>query len=215
MTLPEQRIRELVADLEPVEPLPRLRWLAAGAVGLAAAGAGLEWALGGPGPRLDVWDQSGFLAVLLGLAAVAAGTTAAALASSVPGRERTGRLGWGLAALGATAIAGFGLAALASGAAGSEGFAWPWFCIGRAGWIGVLPAAALALFAARAFAARAATTALAACLGAMALGAGVVQLSCRDEGALHVWVGHALGPALLAGLLAIPCALWLRRRASG
>ena len=207
----EQRIRELATDLAAVRPIPRLRWVAAAALAVWLAATGAEWWLGGPAPRGDgAWSRFGFLGVLVALAAVAGGGTAAALGSSVPGRERAARLGWGAVGVGAAGLLGFGAVALL--APGSGAFELPWFCIGRAGWIGALPALALAAFAARAFAARAAATALAASLGAVALGALVVQLSCRADGALHVWVGHALGPALLAGLLAVPCAWWLRRR---
>ena len=213
----EALLEELARDLQPVRALPRLR-----AVALATVGA---WGLvvvahavaGGGLPRLPgAWHGAESLAVLAGLALAAAGGLAASLAGAVPGRERAARVGVTALLLGLL----FALAAAAVpliGRAGTTGFSAEASlgCVGHAALLGAVPLTVLGVFLVRSLVRRPRRSACAASLAGLALGAVAVHMSCTaDGGALHVLMGHALGPTALAFALALPVAELIRRASS-
>jgi hypothetical protein len=213
----EALLQDLARDLRPVRTVPRLRAAALVTVGawglVAAAHAALEGRLPPlPGP----WQGAASLGVLAGLVLAAAGGVTAALAGAIPGRERPAHLGAAALVLGL----GFALAAAAIPLIGWSGA--PDFsatanlaCIGHAALLGVVPLAVLCVFLARALASRPRRGACAAALGGLALGGLAVHVSCAaGGGALHLLLGHALGPTLVALALALPAAALIRRSCS-
>jgi len=210
----EQLLRELARDVPPVRRIPALRTAAAVVLAAWAIAVAALWALrSSPAPLLrDIpWDDGFYLAVLLGLAALAVGATLAALAGAVPGRERARGASSGAALLGITLAAGAAVAAvLVTGSRSIEELAGSAACIRHAAALAVLPALAAARFLARGAARSPVLCGVAAVTGAVGLGSVVVHASCRAGAALHVLVGHALAPALLGVLLAAPIALSVR-----
>ncbi len=211
----EALLRELARGLEPVRRIPRLRAGLAAALGLWLVALAAHQALGFPSPRLDAgaWRSLSFLAVLAGLALLAGGGVLAALAAAVPGREHLGRAARGGALLGLALAAGAAATAAGGGLAAGLGpaFGTSAGCLLRAAALGLAPALAAAVFAARALPRRPLLTAAIAGLGGVGLGALAVHLSCAEGNALHVLLGHALAPLLAAALLALPLAALLRR----
>lgn len=213
----ETLLQELARDLRPVRTVPRLRAAALATVGawglVAAAHAALEGRLPPlPGP----WQDATSLGVLAGLVLAASGGVTAALAGAIPGRERPERLG------AATLVLGLGFALASAAIAlisrpGATDFSASAYlaCIGHAALLGVVPLAVLCVFLARALASRPWRGACAAALGGLALGGLAVHVSCTaGGGALHLLLGHALGPTLVALSLALPAALLIRRSCS-
>ena len=99
----EDHVRALVLDLKPVHRIPRLRVGLAAAAGIWLGMLVVLWLLGRhatrPAGHSD-WSDPAFLSVVLGLALLALGSTIAALASAVPGRDRATRIGLGVGVLG-------------------------------------------------------------------------------------------------------------------
>jgi hypothetical protein len=211
----EERLRELVRELEPVRPIPPLRALAVLALALwALALLGDRWA-GAPHlrPASDAaWSQAAFLAQLAGLGAAAVGFSFAALASAIPGREGALRLGLGAGALGICAALLGGLcgildpAPLADGGLGASAG-----CMLRALRLGLASGLLGCVFMSRArFVRRPLGPVLLALAGGSALGALAVHVTCPSNAALHQLVGHVLAPLVLSAALAFPVAAILR-----
>jgi hypothetical protein len=214
----EPRIRELVQDLTPVKPIPQLRSAALGLLAIFAGVLVADWALGGAEPRPfhdAAWGSPWYLAALAGVTLLAFGALASALASAVPGRAASTRMGLQIAGVGiGLAFAGW-LLGLASGAPdhGGETLRAMTSCGSRALVLGLVPALGCAVFAVRAALRRGAATAALSLLAGMALGAAAVQISCPSNSPVHQLVGHLLAPALVIALLTAPVARIMERSA--
>lgn len=211
----EDLIRELARDLEPVEPIPRLRFAVAALLVLWAAVGALALALLGPRPHLfaalTAWQGAGW--VFLGLAMAGVGGLLAALALAVPGRQAAARAGLGLAVLGLAVAGGLGgfLLAHAASPGPRAPLAADVHCLAAACLIGLLPALGIVAFAGRAAPFRPRMLAALAAAGAVALGAFVAEAACPYTDPRHVLVAHVLAPAVGAALLTLPLARILRR----
>jgi len=211
----EDRIADLVRDLEPVRPIPPLGAVAAGAVTLGLLAYAAEWILGGPGLRSDgAWSQAPYLMQLAGLVLGGPGATLAALASAVPGREPSVRVGLRVAALGlAMAIlGGVGGALLGGLPAGGQDPGPIVSCVVRSAKLGIAASLLSLGFGLHAAARRPSRTLGLALAGGVALGATAVHLTCPSGSAVHQLLGHALAPVLVAGLVVLPLAPLLGRR---
>jgi len=211
----EDLIQELTRDLEPVRPIPPLRNVVAGVVGLwlVVACAGV-WILG---MRPDLAEATiadlGVTAVFVSLMGAGLLGVIAALALSVPGREQLARVGL-LGGLGALAIAG-GLGTLlfarspvaeVPAAMGSD-----LVCLGIACAVGLLPGLGVVWFAGRSAPYQPLVLVLAAAAGTAALGAVSAHASCPYADLRHMLVGHVLAPAAGALLLTVPLLIALKR----
>jgi hypothetical protein len=217
---PEDRIRDLVADLRPVRRIPPLRVALAWALLPWLVAFAVDWSFGRARPRAlsdPFWTAPFALAILAGLFLVGLGSTVAALASSVPDRTRTMRRGLALAAVGA-GIAWIGALLQLSGPSGMHDPVW-WrgsiACMVHAVGLGLATGLVAARFIGAAAMWRPGASAVLAVAGAVALGAVVVHASCTQGDTLHQLVGHALAPAIAAVLLAPPLALAMRRLFGG
>jgi hypothetical protein len=198
-------IAELASDLEPVRRISRLRTIALGVLLWAGLGGAVLLAISGARPGLLELDLDlRFLAVFAGLCLMAFGGLAAALGSSVPGRERLGRSGGAALALGLILAAGTGFLLYAGSSGMPLEAGWGWLgmrCLLKAGALAVLPAALLGRFVARAAPFRPLACLAAAAGGALAFGTVTVHLSCPAADALHVLLFHALAPLLGGAVL--------------
>jgi hypothetical protein len=181
-----------------------------------AAGVAVSGVLGFPLPGLAPgvpWGSAVFLAVLLGLWALALGAMLAALGGAMPGRESLAGRGRGLAGLGLGVGVGVSLVwCLSPGALETDvPLAATWMCLARAVGLAALPALVLCVTLARAYECRQRMGGVWAWLGAVALGATAVHASCSAGGAPHVVLGHVLEPLVLAALGGALIAPWLRR----
>jgi hypothetical protein len=212
----ETLLQELSRDLAPVKPLPSLRVTACVLACVFALGVALSGALGLPLPGLAPgvpWASTAFLAVALGLVALALGGLTAGLAGSIPGRgalEQAGRrLAW--AGLGICAAAAL-VWCLTPGALRTEvPLSATWMFFARAGALAALPALAASIYLARADEHRLRMGAVWLWLGAVALGASAVHASCSAGGAPHILLGHLVEPLVAAALGGVLIAPWLRR----
>ena len=84
-------------------------------------------------------------------------------------------------------------------------------CIAKTAAIAALPLAVAAVFLAHGLVRRSWLTAGLGVVGASALAGMAIHVSCRVEGALHMLLGHAMGPLVLALALAVPVG-WLITR---
>jgi hypothetical protein len=196
----EQLVGELVATLEPVRLIPRLRTVAGMALTLGVVSSAMV--LGRRGVRSDLAAgalSSCIVLMSVGLAIVALGGITASLGAGVPGRERVAQVGLRALLAGLVVAAGAGGWALVSaGAATWEGIGLE--CLATALIAGVLPGLALLGFLVAAFPARPALALAAASGGAVALGSVSVHLSCPATGGLHLLLGH-VGAPVLGGLV--------------
>jgi hypothetical protein len=189
----EPLLRDLVGDLRPVTPIPRLSAVAIATLGAWAVVLVAYWTLGWPRPLgrdAALWSDPAFVAVLIGLALTAAGALAAALCSAVPGRGAAARVGRALV-LGALTLSVGGALAYSGGAGTSMSLEACVF-LGR----GVAPSPL--------------RSAGLAALGAVALGAFAVHAGCAYSDALHMLLGHALAPVAAALVGSLPLALVVR-----
>ena len=202
----EDRIRELVRDLRPVRPIPPLRSEAAVVAGTGLAVVCLAWRMGAflPRARLDpAWLDARFLVILFGLALVAFGAISAALASAVPGRERSVRVGFRIGMLGIFLTLASGLfgvtrsAVELSPAAASAAAA----CLVTSWVLGFASCAVACVFIARSAMRRPNASAALAIAGSVALGAFVVHAYCPAGDALHQLVAHAAAPLIAVAVL--------------
>lgn len=214
----ERIVEELARDLQPVRPLPRLRTMALGVLGVGgvAAGLGVLFLGANPGLAEAARRYPSFAVIWAGLLAVALGGLVAALAGSVPGREREARVAFGVTSVGAfVAVVVGGLLAFRGPEAAVP--AAPLLASGLCASLAVLlalPAVAVAVgFVLRGAPGRPLASLAAATSGAMALGAFANHMHCVQFDAAHLLMGHALVP-LTAGLLLAACfGSVLRRRA--
>ncbi len=212
----EDLVRQLARDLVPVRPIPRLGVIGLLALGLGIASFAIDLLLGGQGfrPHGDrAWSEPAFLVPLVGLIMTAIGGIGAAIASAVPGRERSAHLGAGVMGLGLfVALAGGLWGWLRSGVpmAGEDVLACLW-CMGRAAGIGLGSTLLAAGFIVYAAAQRLGGKAALALIGGVALGAAAVHVTCPSDSPLHHLVAHILAPVVAAGLLTLPLAAGLRR----
>ena len=215
----EERDRELIRalgeDLQPVEPIPRLRkalaWVLAAWVGVVLA----SWAWAGlrPGGLTAMYSEGSIVFVVAALAAVGAAGWVAALAAAVPGREGLAWRAFLVGALSAAAAAGFGtfLIVAAPGHGPGAPVAAHVSCLVRACGVGLLPALVLAGFAARAAPYRPLVVVLGAAAGAAALGAVAAQATCPFGDPIHLMLGHILAPVAGALVLTFPLLVAMRR----
>ena len=208
-------IRDLAGDLAPVQPLPRVRfvagavlllWLAIGVVGVAVLGlAPTFW------ETLTMPLSPG--GIFAGLLVAGTGGVIAALALAIPGRERLARAGFTLGGAGLAISAGVGLVLLVR----SPLIEWRWpeghdlSCLVNALVVGLVPALALGWFAGRAAPYRPIAIALAAATGAAALGGSVAKAACPADDPMHLMLGHVIVPAVGAFVLALPLLVAIRR----
>jgi hypothetical protein len=207
----EDLVRELAGDLSPVRRIPSLRVVAAGMLAAWLVGLVLHRSAGAGQPRIGQTGGPGdpvYLAILVGWALVATGGIPAALARAVPGREPIACAGALVLALGLLLASAAAALGVELGGEARLGQSLP--CLGRAALLALAPGLVACAFLARAWGQRPLPAALALTLAAVALGALAVHASCVTGDGLHRLLGHVLGPALAAGLLALPIASWLR-----
>ena len=212
----EPLLRELARDLEPVQPIPRLRTVATGVLLIWLLALFVDWMFGAPSPRFaegELWREPAFLVVLAGLLCTAVGATLAALAGAVPGREGEARVGIGVGIGGLALATASGVWAVADKGVGTEfpALATSITCVSRATALGIVPALVACAFLARALVRTPRAGAAAAAAGCAALGAVAVHTSCPYEGALHMLFGHSLAPFFAALVFAFPLAALVRR----
>ncbi len=211
-----QLIERLTGELEPVRRILRLRAAAAGVALLALSAA--AFALEVRGPRADLLDalarSPGFAAILVGLTLVGLGGVVAALASSVPGRERAARAGVAAGLLGVLLAGGVGAVLLLSGTLPLGPIA-SWStdleCLTLSLLLALPPALGALAFLVRGAPYRPLLAVLAAATGAVAAGALVVHLSCPCSDARHLILAHALAPVAGGLLLTVPFRAALRQ----
>ena len=210
----ERLIEELLEDLAPVRPIPRIR--SAFAVILAVWAALLGVVLLTQSSELALISLARnqiFLASFLGLAMAALGGAVSALAAGVPGRERIELAGlataWlGLMAAAIACLAGMWSAGLdmSEAPAGRDGL-----CFRHGVYLSLLPAGVIISFLVRGWAAHPFRAAGVALLGSGALGVLIVHLSCGFIAPKHLLIGHLSVPFVLTALGLYPLALILRR----
>ncbi|MCP3985038.1 MAG: DUF1109 domain-containing protein [bacterium] len=211
----EDLIRELARELEPVQPLPPLRFVVGGLLGLWALVAAVGVAVLGSRPDLaQAWLGRGGVAFVfggLGLAGVAG--LAASVALGVPGRERLVRLALLAAGVGMVLAAGGGSLLFLESAMpwNGGGFRADLDCLAVALVVGIFPGLGVVAFAGRAAAFRPVVLVVAAAASAAALGTIVAQASCPMVNLRHLLMGHALAPAVGVLVLSVPLLVALRR----
>ncbi len=203
----ETLLRELARELEPVQPIPKLRSTLIAVVSLWLIAVLVDAWTGGPPPAIAGRNLA-FVGVLLGLISASAGATLAALAGAVPGRGDEAKWGRALAVAGLVLAAGVSLWAVAQVEAAASGVPWATnlACIRRATVLGILPALLVCAFLARAWARKPLVAAGLAATGCVALGSVAVHLSCPAGAGLHVLLGHAFAPLVTTAILALPLA---------
>ncbi len=210
-----QLIRELVTNLAPVRPIPRLRD--------AASLVALLWLVSGVGiltlrglrPDLlqRVATESAFLTIIVGLALVGLGGAMAALAMGVPGRAHAARVGLGLGLAGVILAAGMGtfLVLRESGGVVACPFQNDLACISVSSLLALPPALGILVFLSRGSPFRPLLAVLTGATGAVALGALLVHVTCPEASPRHVILSHALAPFIGALLLTLPFRAALKR----
>lgn len=211
----EDLIRELARDLDPVDPIPRIRTAAAGVAALWFAVAGIGLALLGLRPDLveATLQVRGVAAVYAGLGLAAGGGVIAALAMGVPGREVLARSALAVAIFGMVVAAALGtlLVATSPTADARVPFTGDLTCLSVALLVGLLPALGVVWFAGRAVPFRPLILVLAAAAGTASLGAITAHGSCPHSEMRHLLVAHALAPAVGVLLLTLPLLVVLKR----
>lgn len=207
---------ELVADLSPVQRIPRLRsafavilavWAALLGVVLGSSHAGASNPSFGALTRDTV-----YLASFLGLLVAAVGGAISALAAGVPGRERIELGGltaaWvGLMAAAIACLSGVGASGLHLGG----GLANHAMCFNKGLYLSLLPAGVILSFLVRGWTVHPLRAASVALLASGALGILIVHLGCGVLEPRHLLIGHLSVPIVLAALGFYPLALILRR----
>jgi hypothetical protein len=211
----EDLIRELARDLEPVQPIPRIRTVMAGVIVLWLAVTAVGLAVLGLRPDLiqAVVAARGVAAVLVGLGLAGLGGVAAAAAMGVPGRELLAQGALGASMFGVAVAAGVGALPAATQSVAGPGapVTSELSCLTVAVLVGLLPAGAVVWFAGRSVPRRPALLVLVAAVGTAALGAITAYASCSSSDMRHLMVAHALAPAFGALLLTLPILVVLRR----
>ena len=211
----EELIRDLAADLEPVQPIPRIRSVVAGLVGLWLAVACVGFVVMGKMPDVmgNLLQPGGTSIVFGGLVLAGLGGLVASLAMSVPGREATTRTALWIAMLGMGVAAGMGsvLFLRSPGSPIPHDGMTDLFCLSLAVGVSLLPALGIAGFAGRATPVRPLVLAVAGAAATAALGAVSAQATCSYKDPRHLMLGHVLAPAVGALLLSVPLLVALRR----
>jgi hypothetical protein len=211
----EALIRELARDLDPVQPIPRIRTVMAGVIALWFAAAAIGFAVLGLRPDLGeaMIGMRGVAIVFAGLGLAGLGGVVAALAMGVPGREVLARAALALAILGMVIAVGAGtlLFAISPVTDARLLVRGDLACLTVAVLVGLLPAVAVVWFAGRASPFRPVIAVLAAAAGTAALGAITAQGSCPHSEMRHLLVAHALAPAFGVLLLTLPLLVALKR----
>ncbi len=215
----EELIRDLAADLSPVKPIPRIRSVVAGLVGLWLAIAGLGFLVMGKTPDLmgNLLQPDGTAIVFGGLMLAGLGGLVSSLAMGVPGRESTARTALWVAILGIGVAAGMGsvLFLRSPGSPIPHSGMTDLFCLSLAVGVSLLPALGVAAFAARATPVRPLVLVVAGAAATAALGAISAQATCTYKDPRHLMLGHVLAPAVGALLLSLPLLVALRRFGRG
>ncbi len=210
----DRLISDLVDDLEPVRPLPRLRMAFAIILALWAAMLGIVlWAKEGDAGVQSLFANWIYFGSFLGLLVASFGGTSSALAAGIPGRERLEISGMlvslvGLLAAAAACLIGIyqlGLSTPVS-PAGIDAM-----CFQEGALLSLLPAGVILSFLVRGWAAHPVRAALLALLGSGALGAMIVHMSCGFLGPRHMLLSHLSVPIVLVLLGIYPLAVVLRR----
>jgi len=211
----EALIRELARDLDPVQPIPRIRTVMAGVIALWFAAAAIGFAVLGLRPDLGeaMIGMRGVAVVFAGLGLAGLGGVVAALAMGVPGREVLARAALTLATLGMLIAVGVGTLLFAISPVTGAGLLvrGDLACLAVAVLVGLLPAVAVVWFAGRASPFRPVIAVLATAAGTAALGAITAQGSCPHSEMRHLLVAHALAPAFGVLLLTLPLLAALKR----
>ena len=211
----EALIRELARDLDPVQPIPRIRTVMAGVIALWIAAAAIGFAVLGLRPDLGeaMIGMRGVAVVFAGLGLAGLGGVVAALAMGVPGREVLARAALTLAILGMLIAVGVGTLLFAISPVTGAGLLvrGDLACLAVAALVGILPAVAVVWFAGRASPFRPVIAVLATAAGTAALGAITAQGSCPHSEMRHLLVAHALAPAFGVLLLTLPLLVALKR----
>ena len=210
----DRLISDLVEELEPVRPRPRLRQAFAIVLTFWAALLGLIlWSRDGGVPVAMGFANRVYLASFVGLLIASFGGTLSALAAGVPGRERLEVAGTGLSVLGlfaaaiacAIGIASHGLPAVVS-PDGADAM-----CFRDGAVFSLLPAGVIFSFLVRGWATRPIRAASIALFASGALGALIVHASCDFMAPRHLLVSHMSVPFVLALLGGYPLAILVRR----
>ena len=208
-------IRELARDLEPVQPIPRIRTVTAGVIALWFAVAAIGLTVLGLRPDLAeaMIGVRGVAAVFAGLGLAGLGGVVAALAMGVPGREVLARVALALAILGMLMAAGVGALLFAASSVAEVRVSWTadLACLAVAILVGLLPAVGVVWFAGRTSPFRPVIAVLAAAAGTAALGAVTAQASCPHSEMRHLLVAHSLAPGFGVLLLTLPLLVALKR----
>ena len=211
----EDLIRELARDLDPVDPIPRIRTVVAGVAALWFAMAGIGLTVLGLRPDLveATLQVRGVAVVFVGLGLAGAGGVIAALAMGVPGREVLARSALAVAILGMVIAAASGTLLFATNpvADARVPFTGDLACLTVAMLVGILPALGVVWFAGRTVPFRPLILVLAAAAGTASLGAISAHASCPHSEMRHLLVAHALAPAVGVLLLTLPLLVALKR----
>lgn len=212
-----QLIADLAADLEPVQPIPRLRSMVGRVLLLWALVAGIGIAVRGLRPDFleMLLHMRGIGLIFAGLGLTGIGGGVAALALGIPGREAAARAGFAAAGVGMAAAAGIGTLLFLQN---------PIFdspvplradlvCLAIALAVGLLPGIGIAMFGARAAPHRPLVLVLAAAAAMAALGGATAQATCPANDIRHLMLGHVIAPGVGALLLTLPLLHALRRAA--
>lgn len=210
----DRLISDLVDDLEPVRPLPRLRLAFAVILALWATMLGLVlWAKEGDAGVRSLFANRIYFGSFVGLMVASFGGTISALAAGIPGRERLEIRGMLVSLIGLLAAAAACLVGIyelgLSAPPPPEGI--DAMCFQESALLSLLPAGVILSFLVRGWAAHPVRAALVALLGSGALGAMIIHMSCGFLGPRHMLMSHLSVPIVFVVLGIYPLAVVLRR----
>jgi len=210
----DRLITDLVEDLQPVRPQPRLRQAFAIVLTCWVALLGVVlWSEKGDIGIGSILNNRVYLASFLGLLVASLGGTVSALAAGVPGRERLelGGMAVSLVGLLAAAVACVvGISAHGLPATPSPPGA-DLMCFRTGALSSLLPAGVILSFLVRGWAAHPVRAAMIALFASGALGALIVHVGCGLVAPRHLLVGHLSVPIVLTLLGVYPLAVLVRR----
>jgi len=210
----DRLISDLVDDLEPVRPLPRLRLAFAVILALWAMMLGVVlWVKEGDAGVWSLFTNRIYFGSFVGLLIASFGGTISALAAGIPGRERIeigGLLASLVGLLAAAAACVVGVYELGLSAARAP-IGMDAICFQESALLSLLPAGVIMSFLVRGWAAHPVRAALVALLGSGALGAMIIHMSCDFLGPRHMLISHLSVPVVFVLLGIYPLAVVLRR----